>query len=320
MRNSLGKPFGPPPKRGPNSQVPRVKLNSGRLVEPKLKKRKKYGNRSEYSKTIKTDKGYTNVPSMYGGQEYNEDFLTEMYKNNKIDPETGRRVKTYKTPEEATVAAKRRSSRLKTGGFNPEGSGYDYKNAPEPSYKELGYFPKYGSLDPKTGMVLKGRKHPTYKKTEEAEEKLGNKIIKKGKRYYSVKKKKEGGLTKGGPNPQVPPVKLFKGGPYKVKILSKNESGKMFKMLENMFKNDENFRKKTIEFYEGRSADTPTYNSGIMGAYTPTKEASGITTKETMGLKKGKMVGCPHRERGARSDIKGISKIQVKGKKFTGVF
>ena len=199
-------------------------IKYGRLIEPKLKKRKRYGNRSEYSKTIKTEKGYTNVPSMYGGQEYDEDFLTELYKDNKTDPETGRRVKTYRTPEEATVAAKRRSSRLKEGGFNPEGSGYDYKNAPEPSYKQLGYFPKYGSLDPKTGMVLKGRKHPTYKKTEEAEKKLGNKIIKKGERYFSVKKKQEGGMT-----------------------------------------------------------------------------------------------GCPHRENGVKSDIKGISDIQVKGKKFIGV-
>jgi hypothetical protein len=117
---SMGKSFGPPPEKGPQPQG----MNDGRLVEPKLKKRKRYDinpflkiKRSEYSKTIKTDKGYTNVPSMYGGQEYNEDFLTKMYKNNKIDPETGRRVKTYKTPKEATVAAKRRSSRLKTGGI-----------------------------------------------------------------------------------------------------------------------------------------------------------------------------------------------------------
>ena len=34
------------------------------------------------------------------------------------------------------------------------------------------------------------------------------------------------------------------------------------------------------------------------------------------GLKGG---GCPHREVGARSDIKGISSIQVSGKKFIGV-
>jgi hypothetical protein len=40
-----------------------------------------------------------------------------MYKDNKTDPETGRRVKTYKTSEEAITAAKRRSSRLKFGGM-----------------------------------------------------------------------------------------------------------------------------------------------------------------------------------------------------------
>ena len=34
------------------------------------------------------------------------------------------------------------------------------------------------------------------------------------------------------------------------------------------------------------------------------------------GLKGG---GCPHREVGARSDIKGISSIQTSGKKFIGV-
>ena len=50
----------------------------------------------------------------------------------------------------------------------------------------------------------------------------------------------------------------------------------------------------------------------------PKKEETGITTKETMGLKKGGF-GCPHRENGVKSDIKGISNIQVKGKKFIGV-
>tara|TARA_Y100001937_G_scaffold112212_1_gene159605 strand:- start:3956 stop:4075 length:120 start_codon:yes stop_codon:yes gene_type:complete len=29
--------------------------------------------------------------------------------------------------------------------------------------------------------------------------------------------------------------------------------------------------------------------------------------------------GCPHREGGVKSDIKGISDVQVKGKKFIGV-
>ena len=35
-----------------------------------------------------------------------------------------------------------------------------------------------------------------------------------------------------------------------------------------------------------------------------------------IGLKKG---GCPHRETGAKSDIKGIKDIQSSGKKFIGL-
>ena len=188
-----GKSFGPPPERGPQPQG----MNNGRLVEPKLKKRKRYDinpflkiKRSEYSKTIKTDKGYTNVPSMYGGQEYNEDFLTEMYKDNKTDPETGRRVKTYKTSEEAITAAKRRSSRLKQGGFNPEGSGYDYKRAKELKYKkdEKGHLP---TRDYKTGMILKGKKHESFSKGVQEDFKKGYQLKKKGDRYYTIKSKRE---------------------------------------------------------------------------------------------------------------------------------
>ena len=39
QRNKTGKRFGPPPERGPQPQG----MNGGRLVEPKLKKRKRYG-------------------------------------------------------------------------------------------------------------------------------------------------------------------------------------------------------------------------------------------------------------------------------------
>jgi hypothetical protein len=187
------KKFAIPPERGPQPQG----MENGRLVEPKLKKRKRYDvnpflkiKRSEYSKTIKTDKGYTNVPSMYGGQEYNEDFLTKMYKDNKTDPETGRRVKTYKTSEEAITAAKRRSSRLKQGGFNPEGTGYDYKRAKELKYKkdEKGHLP---TRDYKTGMILKGKKHETFSKGVQEDFKKGYQLKKKGDRYYTIKSKRE---------------------------------------------------------------------------------------------------------------------------------
>ena len=40
---------------------------------------------------------------------------------------------------------------------------------------------------------------------------------------------------------------------------------------------------------------------------------------QPQGMRKGDFVGCPHRENGVKSDIKGISDIQVKGKKFIGI-
>ena len=75
--------------------------------------------------------------------------------------------------------------RMKVGeSFNPEGSGYDYETAESAGMKRIdGHM---GSLDPRTGMVLKGRKHPTWEKTAETEKELGNKIIKRNGRYYSV--------------------------------------------------------------------------------------------------------------------------------------
>jgi hypothetical protein len=39
---------------------------------------------------------------------------------------------------------------------------------------------------------------------------------------------------------------------------------------------------------------------------------------QPQGMKTGEFAGCPHRENGVKSDIKGISDIQVKGKKFIG--
>ena len=55
---------------------------------------------------------------------------------------------------------------------------------------------------------------------------------------------------------------------------------------------------------------------------TFTKKRGGLTNTvppkrgpNPQGLKHG---GCPHREIGVKSDIKGVSGIQVKGQKFTG--
>jgi hypothetical protein len=82
--------------------------------------------------------------------------------------------------------------------FDPEGKGYDYLTA-EASGGKPDSTGHWSSLDPRTGMVLKGKGHSTWDLTVKKETELGNKIIKKADgRYYStpdtsVKKYKRGG-------------------------------------------------------------------------------------------------------------------------------
>jgi hypothetical protein len=69
--------------------------------------------------------------------------------------------------------------------FDPEGSDYDYDTAQKAGLgpDETGHWP---SRDPKSGKILKGRKHPTFHLTVEGEKAAGY-VIKKGddNRYYS---------------------------------------------------------------------------------------------------------------------------------------
>ena len=92
-------------------------------------------------------------------------------------------------------------------------------------------------------------------------------------------------------------------------------------VLPGLFRRDfgsrmQNLMNQAVADFESQQAGAP-YKMNFV-AYNPKKEETGITSKETMGLKKGGF-GCPHRENGVKSDIKGISGIQVKGKKFIGV-
>lgn len=66
--------------------------------------------------------------------------------------------------------------------------GYNYEAAQAAGLEpdETGHM---GSLDPNTGMVLKGRKHPSMIKTRKIEKILGNKLVKKDGQLYSVPKK-----------------------------------------------------------------------------------------------------------------------------------
>lgn len=71
--------------------------------------------------------------------------------------------------------------------FDPEGSGYDYAGAGfDVTRDALG---KMRSRNPRTGQILKGRKHPTYDLTKKEEKKAGyviGKLFPKGK-YTSYK-------------------------------------------------------------------------------------------------------------------------------------
>ena len=77
--------------------------------------------------------------------------------------------------------------------FDPEGSGYDYESA-----RKAGVYPKlhadtrlhWQSREPKSGLLLKGRKHKTWHLLEEGERKAGYEIYKKKGRYYSRPKKR----------------------------------------------------------------------------------------------------------------------------------
>ena len=77
--------------------------------------------------------------------------------------------------------------------FDPEGEGYDEETAVSAGLKpdNTGHWP---SREPKSGQILKGRKHETFHLMEEGEEKAGYEIYKgKGGRYYS-RPKKQGGI------------------------------------------------------------------------------------------------------------------------------
>lgn len=67
--------------------------------------------------------------------------------------------------------------------------GYDYATAIASGLKpdSTGH---WASRDPKTGRILKGKKHPTFFLTKKAEKALGYKIYKKNGELYSKPRKK----------------------------------------------------------------------------------------------------------------------------------
>ena len=96
-----------------------------------------------------------------------------------------------------------------------------------------------------------------------------------------------------GPNPIVPPVKFGLGG-----------------MMSNL-----------IRQVLGKNTNQESTNNTFRDFYVLNKEGQSeklnVTPYKPATMKNGG-IGCPYR-RGGKTDIQGISKIQLKGKKFIGV-
>ena len=160
----------------------------------------------------------------------------------------------------------------------------------------------------------------------------------------NVEKKMGGGLSGGkrsgppplsGPNPQGLRVKkAFMG--LAVEALSNSQSARDFvgnfglagKAAKNYFDKEEKEEKelKVTKAYLGKEIKQPTETKKEFGTrhevHTKLKESeifrkgSKVSDASPM-LKEGGM-SCPYR-RGGKTGIQGVSKIQVKGQKFTGV-
>jgi len=123
------------------------------------------------------------------------------------------------------------------------------------------------------------------------------------------------GINKGGTTDGAKFVKFFgeQFNQNKDKVLKEALTGVFKRDFKSRFKNRMN---QAFTDFEKQNKGS-SYGNNFTG-YNPKKEETGITTKETMGLKKGGM-GCPHREMGAKSDIQGVKDIQLTGKSFKGV-
>jgi hypothetical protein len=123
-------------------------------------------------------------PTPNNGDKKSVDQKISDIENN---PRLNRRIeRRYDRYEERKDKAKGDSEKLKKiekkYGYN-----YDAAIKSGATADETGH---WGSIDPSTGMILKGPKHPSIMKTRKIERVLGNKIIKKDGERYSVPRKK----------------------------------------------------------------------------------------------------------------------------------
>jgi len=98
---------------------------------------------------------------------------------------------------DSTLLAKKQNNTIHgyAGGgevdYDPESSDYDMQTALSSGLQpdETGHWPSRVPEGPNEGLLLKGRGHETWSKTEEGEKAAGYEIGKRGNRYYSEPEK-----------------------------------------------------------------------------------------------------------------------------------
>lgn len=116
------------------------------------------------------------------GRKTIDEKISDVDNNPRLNRRIERRYERYdKRIENAKGDTEKLNKIEKKYGYNYDAA---IKSGAEPD--STGDWP---SLDPNTGMVLKGKNHPSIMKTRKIERILGNKIIKKDGERYSVPKK-----------------------------------------------------------------------------------------------------------------------------------
>lgn len=241
---------------------------------------------SEKSRTLKSRKksmlpkqDYVNVPSIHDGYQYTEEQLSRMLKEGRVKP-----TSKHRNIPEAVKQAKKRSKNMK----------FKYKGG------------LTNTVPPKRGPKPQG-----YRKGADVDFfAAGNEDFQygEGKASYTFEGKKSSITPSLSASAYKVKDKSIKGKLDRVSVKGEYKPNKKVNLKGEVSRNVHG--KKDYRAMLG--AEYKNKNKKFKGSIDETGRAN---LSFSMGFKHG---GCPHREIGVKSNIKGISGIQLKGQKFTG--
>jgi len=153
----------PAPVAGPATLPPLTSETAGQTGDGRTLYRNQDGSVSSERSITVTDPRLnggrpTNIPSMFNGRQVEQNEAIDIIvRNGGIDPETGRRLESYNTIDEAVAAAKSRSAGLGTGAPAPVTSPSNTSPG-EPVVTTEGLRFPDGEVVPIGGMIYQGGK------------------------------------------------------------------------------------------------------------------------------------------------------------------